>query len=201
MLDHEAAEPGLEVMANAVRTARQKNDRTHDNRRKLAERRTASRKQIDLSNMPVYLASTLGGDTTAQCRNILASPSLLRDAGDRHEAVLFVVENVAKPGYHTALITRLRGGMVVDTTYYRSNSSKGVSILYAPLLHQRKSVHFTERFAAQYPGIIDTFEKCTRGSKWKLASLVQLADYHEKDGRRPVKLSAPDGFSMHMLGL
>eukprot|EP00959_Pyramimonas_sp_CCMP1952_P468992 9494186-Pyramimonas_sp.AAC.1 len=144
--------------------------------------------------MPVYLASTLSGDTVAQCRNILANPSYLRDAGDRHEAVMFVVENVTDPGCHVALITRLRGGMVVDTTYYCSNSSKGVSILYASLLHQRRFVHFTDRFAAQYPSMIDTFRNCVQGSTWKVASLVELADYREKDGRKLVKNRRPMDF-------
>ena len=117
------------LAAGKAKVDRAKLDKDHDAKRKRAERKVAPRVARDLQKMPTYLAVSLGGDAAA-CRAKLARPELECDGDRRCDAVVFVVKDIASPGYHTALVSMLLGGAVVDSTYFLTNSQKGVSITY-----------------------------------------------------------------------
>ncbi len=131
--------------------------------------------------MPTYLAVPLGGTDAAACRAKLARPELECDATYRCDAVVFVVKDVATPGYHTALVCMMLGGAIVDSTYFLTNSVKGVSITYQPAGQSKKSIFVTAGFSAANPSLLATLDGCIANSKWvRVSSVDGVIGYHAR---------------------
>ena len=94
-------------VSRAVAAARAKNDKAHDAKRRRVEARTKPRINVELGNVPVWFAPSLGADLLAACRNKLTSADCERDNEGRHAAVVFVVHDPSEAGYHTRLVTAL----------------------------------------------------------------------------------------------
>ena len=125
------AEMTNEVMLRATheRKHRAKLDREGDLARCRAERRL-DRRRADVQGLPTYFSSGLSAEILASCRAKLRRSARDLDSARRREAIVFVAPDVSKPGYHIALITCIRGGLIVNSTYFLANSAAGVSISY-----------------------------------------------------------------------
>ena len=150
------------------------------------------RRQHDVQSLPTYIAVSLDISVATQCRAKIADRDLERDTARRHEAVVFVVGDVAKPGYHTALVSRLLGGAIVDPTYFMTNSGKGVAIMYQPFSSSRRFIYVTPVFEGRHRSLVQTLDACVGLSKWcRVRSAEEVVEFHARDLARPKQQRRP----------
>ena len=130
---------------------------------------------------------TLWGSVAFGPREAHARHGVERDASSSHEALLFVVNDVANPGYHTSIVARLAGGAVINTSYFLSNSRQGVSIAFKAAFGTKKTLCVTDGFQARYPPLLETIDTCIGlpDSRWSRIDAAAAVDYHDRDDARP----------------
>ena len=72
---------------------------------------------MDLGAMPVWFSARLGDDVLRACK-AHARRGMERDVSKRHEAFLFVVNDIADPGGHNSMVARLQGGVVISPSHF-----------------------------------------------------------------------------------
>ena len=98
----------------------------------------------------------------AQCRTRLKQGSLEKQWDDAHNAVVFVVTDVSKPGSKADLISRMLGAAIVDPDYFLSRGLEGASIIWRKTAKSAKrSVYFTPSFADKFSALVEVFDRCT----------------------------------------
>lgn len=187
------AEKTDEVMETmrGQRLSRAKLDHEHDVTRRRVEGRL-ERRRYDVQGLPTYFSSELSAEAIASCKAKLRSAVHDIELGRRHEAVVFVVPDVAKPGYHIALAACINGGLIVNSTYFLTNSAAGVVVTYAPAGTSPRKVYLTPAFVARYPVLVQTFDKCIAETKWtRVHNAEEVLAYHEKDAAKVAKQRRP----------
>ena len=127
------------------------------------------------------------------CRTCVTELSCIRENDRRHEAILFVVADVASPGYHTSVTSALCGGMVVDSTYFKSCGKSGTGALYSPSRATKRMLFLTPSFRTAQQAITATITACitAAGSNVRVVSAVELANSRKHDLEKAARSRRP----------
>ena len=184
--------PDIIAAAGPAKKNRLKNDHSHDLVAARVKAGLKQRKEVpDMHKMNVWFS---GGLTDLDaCRTCVTELSCIRENDRRHEAILFVVADVASPGYHTSVTSALCGGMVVASTYFKSCGKSGTGALYSPSRATKRMLFLTPSFRTAQQAITATITACitAAGSNVRVVSAVELADFRKHDLEKAARSRRP----------